>query len=282
MLYGFLNIYKEKSMTSFDVIRKLRKILNIKKIGHTGTLDPLAEGVLIVAVGEATKLIEFMMKADKDYSAEIILGKKSDTYDAEGEIEDVSSQEPNFDEVQEVVAGFTGEIEQIPPKYSALKINGKKAYEMARNGEEFEMKSRKVTIKNIAIINYKYPKLEIDVSCSSGTYIRSLAHDIGEKLKTGAYLNALKRTRVENFILKDSIKLDKVGENDLIPLEAVSLSYKSIEVTEGELKKLDLGQFIERKDIKDEIVCAFLNNKLVGIIEKTKHGLYKYKKKLNI
>ncbi|MFC1810258.1 tRNA pseudouridine(55) synthase TruB [Patescibacteria group bacterium] len=282
MLYGFLNIYKEKGKTSFDVIRELRKKLNIKKIGHTGTLDPLAEGVLIVAVGQATKLIEFMMKDEKDYSAEIILGKNSDTYDAEGKIEDVGNQKPDFDKVQEVVGTFIGEIEQIPPKYSALKINGKKAYEMARNGEEFEMKSRKVTIKNIAIIDYKYPFLEIDVSCSSGTYIRSLANDIGKKLETGAYLNALKRTRVGNFIIKNSINLKEFKESDIIPVEAVSLNYECIEIDENDLKKLNLGQFIEKNEIKDQIVCAFYNNKLIGIIERTKNGLYKYKKKLNI
>jgi tRNA pseudouridine55 synthase len=282
MLYGFLNIYKEKGMTSFDVIRELRRKLNIKKMGHTGTLDPLAEGVLIVAVGEATKLIEFLMKDEKEYSAKIILGKKSDTYDAEGKIEEVSSREPDFDEIQEVVEGFIGEIEQIPPKYSALKINGKKAYELARKGEEFEMKSRKITINNIAIIAYNYPNLEFDVSCSSGTYIRSLAHDLGEKLGTGAYLNELKRTRVGNFIVKDSIKISEVTQNDLIPLEAVSLKYKCIEISVEELKKLNLGQFINRNDASDEIVCAFYNNKLVGIIEKTKNNAYKYKKKLNI
>lgn len=282
MLYGFLNIYKEKAVTSFDVIRELRKKFNIKKIGHTGTLDPLAEGVLIVAVGEATKLIEFMMKDEKDYSARIILGKKSDTYDAEGEIEEVSNQQPSFDEVQEVVEGFIGEIEQIPPKYSALKIKGKKAYQMARNGEEFEMNSRKVLINNIAIISYKYPELEFDVSCGSGTYIRSLANDIGEELGTGAYLNYLKRTKVGNFIVKDSIKLDEVTEKDLIPLEAVSLKYKCIEIAENELEKLNLGQFIKRDDAQHDIVCAFYKNKLVGIIEKTKNGMYKYKKKLNI
>ena len=282
MLYGFLNIYKEKGMTSFDVIRELRKKFNIKKIGHTGTLDPLAEGVLIVAVGEATKLIEFMMNDEKDYSARIVLGKKSDTFDAEGKIEDVSTQKPTFDEIQEVVESFIGEIEQIPPKYSALKIQGKKAYEMARNGEEFEMKSRKILIKNIAIISYTYPELEFDVSCGSGTYIRSLANDIGEKLQTGAYLKNLKRTKVGNFIVKDSIKLDDVSEKDLIPLEAVTLKYKCIEISESELEKLNLGQFIKRDDAQHDIVCAFYNNKLVGIIEKTKNGMYKYKKKLNI
>lgn len=282
MFYGFLNIYKQKGMTSFDVIRELRKKLNIKKIGHTGTLDPMAEGVLIVAVGEATKLIEFMMKDEKDYSAKIIFGKKSDTYDAEGKIEEVSSRKPDFDEIQEVISGFTGEIDQVPPKYSALKINGKKAYEMARKGADFEMKSRKVQIKNIAIIKYKYPYLEFDITCSSGTYIRSLAHDIGAGLGTGAYLTELKRTRVGNFIIRDSMKLNDVTDKDLIPLEAVTLKLECAEISKNEYENLNLGRFIEKSDISNNIVCAFYNNKLVGIMERTKNGLYKYKKKLNL
>jgi tRNA pseudouridine55 synthase len=282
MLYGFLNIYKEKGMTSFDVIQELRKKLNIKKIGHTGTLDPLAKGVLVVAIGEATKLIEFLMNEEKSYSAKVVLGKKSDTYDAEGELEKINDYKPEFEKIKNVLKLFEGWIEQIPPKYSAIKIKGKKAYEMARNGEEFEMKKRKVEIKNIALINYDYPIIEFDVECSSGTYIRSLANDIGEKLGTGAYLKELLRTKAGNFIVKDSIKLKDISQKDLIPLEAVSIEYESVEITHNELEKLNLGQFIKRPDIKSQIACAFYKNKLVGIIEEVKNNLFKYKKKLNI
>lgn len=286
MKYGFLNIYKPKGITSFDVIFKLRKILNIKKIGHTGTLDPLAEGVLIVAIGEATKLIEFMMKHEKAYSAEIILGFESNTYDAEGELKKAGSQKPDFDEVQAALKAFEGEVDQAPPIYSALKIDGKKAYELAREGKKVEMKSRKVLIKDIVLIDYKYPTLTIDVECSSGTYIRSLAHDIGEKLGTGAYLNALIRTKVGYFLIKDSVKLEDLEKDGLdkhlIPLEALSLNFESIEISQEELKKLNFGQFIERDDIKEDIVCAFLDKKLVGILERVKHTKFKYKKKLNI
>lgn len=282
MLYGFLNIYKEKEMTSFDVIHKLRHKFNIKKIGHIGTLDPMAEGVLIVAVGEATKLIEFMIKDDKDYSAKIILGKISNTFDAEGEIRNLNSRNPDFDEVETVVKGFVGEIDQVPPKYSALKIKGRKAYEMARKGEKFEMKSRKVRIENLAIISYNYPELEFDVTCSSGTYIRSLANDIGKKLKTGAYLSELKRTRVGNFIIRDSVKLADVSEKDLIPLEAVTFKLKCVKISKNEYFELNLGKFIKKNGVSDDIVYAFYNNKIVGIMEKTKNGLYKYKKRLNI
>ncbi len=282
MLYGFLNIYKEKGMTSFDVIRELRKKFNIKKIGHTGTLDPLAEGVLVVAVGEATKLIEFLMNEEKRYSAKVMLGEKSDTYDAEGKIEKVNDKKPDFEEITKVLNFFEGPIEQIPPKYSAIKIKGKKAYEMARKGEKFEMTKRKVEIKNIALINYEYPVIEFDVECSSGTYIRSLANDIGEKSGTGAYLKELLRTKAGNFIIKDSVKLKDVTAKDLIPLEAMSIEYISVKITENELEKLNSGLFIKRTDINSRIACVFYKNKLVGIIEEVKNNLFKYKKKLNI
>lgn len=288
MTYGFLNIYKPKGITSFDVIFKLRKILQIKKMGHTGTLDPLAEGVLIVALSEATKIIEFMMQHDKAYSAEIILGSESTTYDAEGELKKVSSQKPDLDEVQDVIKTFEGEIDQVPPIYSALKINGKKAYELAREGKKIEMKSRKVNIKDIELIDYNYPAFNIDVECSSGTYIRSLAHDIGKKLGTGAYLNKLLRTKVGHFLLEGSVSLEDLEvdglEKHLIPIESLSLNFPSVEISRNELNKLNLGQFIEREDIAEEIVCAFHDKKLVGILEKVKNTdkpLFKYKKKIN-
>lgn len=289
MINGFLNIYKPKGITSFDVIFKLRKILGIKKIGHTGTLDPMAEGVLIVAIGEATKLIEFMMNHEKSYSAEIVLGYETDTYDAEGKQKKVSSQKPDFAQIEAVLKTFKGEVDQVPPIYSALKINGKKAYELARKGEDIKMKSRKVNIFDIVLIDYNYPNLTFDVDCSSGTYIRSLAHDIGKKLKTGAYLNKLLRTKVGHFLIKDSVKLEDLEKDGfdkyIIPLEAISLNFDSIEISHEELEKLNFGQFIQRSEIKNDIVCAFLEKKLVGILEKVKNTtkpLFKYKKKLNV
>lgn len=286
MQYGFLNIYKEKGQTSFDVIRDLRRITGIKRIGHTGTLDPMAEGVLVVALGEATKLIEFLMKDGKEYQAEILLGKKSDTYDAEGKIQEVSSQQPTLEKITKVLKKFKGEIEQIPPKFSALKIEGKRAYEMARKGRDFEMKPRKINIYNIVIHEYSYPILKVDINCSSGTYIRSIANDLGDSLGTGALLDGLIRTKSGNFLVNDSVKIFEINEkgyeNYLLPLEAVSLNHNSIEISEEEYQKLNYGQFINLKNAEGEILCAFLKNKLVGIIEKTKNGQFKYKKKINI
>lgn len=291
MIYGFLNINKPKGITSFDVIRKLRKICGIKKMGHLGTLDPIAEGVLVVAVSEATKLIEFLMKADKSYRATMILGANSSTYDSEGEIVEVEKRVPELSEIEGNLKNFVGEIDQIPPKYSAIKINGKKAYDLVRKGEEFEMKSRKVEIQNIKIVKYDYPELVIDVDCGSGTYIRSLIHDLGQKLGVGAYMVALLRTRVGKFDLDGSSTLKEVEEKGIelaimLP-EDVKWDFENIDLSEEEVKKLGFGQTISRDNLEQnvEIFFGILNNKLVGILEKSKDSggqVLKFKKKLNV
>lgn len=291
MVYGFLNIKKQKWKTSYDVIRDLKYITKIKKFGHTGTLDPLAEGVLVVAVNEATKMIEFMQDDYKEYTAGIILGKNSDTFDAQGEIEEISDRKPEKNEISEALKKFTGEIDQIPPKFSAVKVKGKRAYELARKGKEFELKSRKVHIESIKPVGYDYPKIKIDVVCSSGTYIRSLARDIGEELKTGAYLNELLRTRVGDFLLKNSIEVLDVSkkgiENCIIPLEKLSYNMPVIEINENDLKKLNYGQTIQRDDLEEdsEYFTAYFDKKLIGVLEIIKREpktLLKYKKKLNV
>lgn len=291
MIYGFLNINKPKGITSFDVIRQLRRICGIKKMGHLGTLDPIAEGVLVVAVSEATKLIEFLMKADKSYRATMILGATSSTYDSEGKIIEIANRVPELSEIEGNLKDFVGEIDQIPPKYSAIKINGKKAYDLARKGEEFEMKSRKVEIQNIKIVKYDYPKLVIDVDCGSGTYIRSLIHDLGQKLEVGAYMIDLLRTRVGKFDLDGSCSLKEVEgkgiEAVIMRLEDVEWDFETIDLSEEEVRKLGFGQTISRDDLEQNVEMFFgiFNNKLVGILEKSKDGegnVLKFKKKLNV
>ncbi|MBU1446271.1 tRNA pseudouridine(55) synthase TruB [Patescibacteria group bacterium] len=291
MIYGFLNINKPKGITSFDVIRRLRLISGIKKMGHLGTLDPIAEGVLVVAVAEATKLIEFLMKADKSYKATMVLGATSSTYDADGQITPFDSRVPELDEIEKHLKCFMGEIDQIPPKYSAIKINGKKAYDLARKGEEFEMKSRKITIDNIKILEYNYPNLVINVDCGSGTYIRSLIHDLGQKLGTGAYMSDLNRTRVGKFKLEESYNLDEIEQKGIevaiLPLEKIAENFPSIDLSAEEVDKLGFGQTIFRENAKKdvEIFSGIFNNKLVGILEKvqgTQGQVLKFKKKLNI
>lgn len=281
---GFVNIYKPKGITSFDVIRFLRKQIGVRKIGHIGTLDPAAEGVLVVAIGQATKLIEFMMDHDKKYRAIITLGKKSTTYDGEGEISNVSNQKIVLKEIEKVVNSFVGEIRQVPPIFSALKIDGKRAYKRARAGEEIEMKERKVKIYSIDIINYKYPNLELEIYCGKGTYIRSIANDIGEKLKIGAYLSYLKRTAIDNFLIKNSHTFEDIEINGvvkyLLPIKRGVAHLYHINLTHQEYKILKNGGFVEKKIPKDIAICAAIfNNDLVGIIEKARgKNLIKFKK----
>ena len=203
---GFLVIDKQSGWTSHDVVAKLRGLLKEKKIGHLGTLDPLATGVLVVAVGrEATKQIQFFMKLDKEYEVELELGKISDTYDVEGQIQETGFDLSTLDKksVQTVLEGFWGESLQMPPAFSAKKINGKKAYELARAGKPVELKAVQVHMqgKNIEV---DLPFVRFTVEVSSGTYIRSLAHDFGQKLGCGAVLTRLRRTRVGEFTLAEA------------------------------------------------------------------------------
>ncbi|MBU0572475.1 tRNA pseudouridine(55) synthase TruB [Patescibacteria group bacterium] len=210
----FLLINKPKGITSHDVIYFVRKVTGEKKVGHAGTLDPNATGLLIVGVGRnSTKKLGWIAKDTKKmYEAEIFLGEERDTDDSEGQI--ISKKNdfpaPNMALLKKTLKGFKGKQKQKPPAYSALKIKGKKAYELARKGEKVFLKERDITIYSIELFQYKYPVLKIKTTVSSGTYIRALARDIGEQLGCGAYLRNLKRTGIGNFDLKDSIEMDKL------------------------------------------------------------------------
>ena len=212
---GFILIDKPSGITSFDVIFKMRKITGIKKIGHAGTLDPMASGLLILAIGrEATREISKFVKLNKIYSAELTLGSVSDTYDKEGKIEKYSDIIPPVDDVKEVLNSFIGKQKQVPPMFSAKKVGGKKLYELARQGIEIERQPQDIEIFDIKLIEYCYPVIKIEVKCSSGTYIRSLAKDIGEKLKTGALLSGLVRTQIGEFNLKNAVKLGELNKEN--------------------------------------------------------------------
>ncbi|MDY2662032.1 MAG: tRNA pseudouridine(55) synthase TruB [Bariatricus massiliensis] len=213
MLHGVLNIYKEKGYTSHDVVAKLRRIVGQKKIGHTGTLDPDAVGVLPVCLGKATKVCDMLTDKDKTYEAVLLLGKVTDTQDSSGRIlaeSDIQNLEEQ--EVQKAVCSFAGEYDQIPPMYSALKVNGKKLYELARNGQEVERKPRRVIIHKIRILKMELPRVHMEVTCSKGTYIHTLCHDIGQSLGCGGIMESLVRTRVERFAIEDSIRLEEAEE----------------------------------------------------------------------
>lgn len=204
-----LLIDKPVGLTSFGVVVRVRRKLSNElgkkvKVGHTGTLDPFASGLMIILTGKECKNANHYSKLDKSYRATICLGKTSTTGDVEGEIKDVSNIIPSKEEVEKVVSEFIGEITQVPPIYSAIKIDGKRAYDLARKGKDFEMPSRKVTIYDIKILSYTYPELVIETKVSSGTYIRTLASDIGDKLKTGAYTKELRRLTVGKYNVKDA------------------------------------------------------------------------------
>lgn len=209
---GIINIYKEKGFTSHDVVAKLRGILKQKKIGHTGTLDPDAEGVLLVCLGKATKLCDLLTDKDKTYEVVLQLGINTDTQDMTGKILSKKPVHENSEEIREAILSFVGEYNQIPPMYSALKVNGKKLYELAREGKEVERKPRQITIHEIEIgnINIEDSTVHMTVSCSKGTYIRALCYDIGMKLGCGGCMKTLIRTKVSRFSISESLKLSQV------------------------------------------------------------------------
>lgn len=214
MINGIINIYKEKGFTSHDVVAKLRGITRQKKIGHTGTLDPDATGVLPVCLGNATKLCDLLTDKDKEYETVLLLGKVTDTQDITGEVLKESAVRVTEEQVKDVVNSFIGPIEQIPPMYSALKVNGKKLYELAREGKVIERKPRPITIYDITILEIKLTdechEIRLKVNCSKGTYIRTLCHDIGEALGCGGCMKSLVRTKVSKFLLEDAITLEEV------------------------------------------------------------------------
>ncbi len=210
MKNGIINIYKERGYTSHDVVAKLRKILQQKKIGHTGTLDPDAMGVLPVCLGKGTKLCELLTDKDKTYEAVLLLGQSTDTQDVTGTIQERSEVAVGEKEIEETVLGFVGPYLQVPPMYSALKVGGKKLCDLARAGVEVERKPRSVEIYGIQILKIELPRVRMSVSCSKGTYIRTLCHDIGERLRCHGCMESLVRTKAGRFLLEDSLTLGQV------------------------------------------------------------------------
>ena len=209
---GFFLIDKPIGPTSHDVVGRLRKVTGEKTIGHAGTLDPLASGLLIVAVAkEFTKQIDRFKNLDKIYEAEITLGQTSNTDDAEGELTTVSGREPDNNEIVEALRSLVGPMEQLPPIFSAKKISGQSAYKAAREGKPVELKPVLVDIKQLDLISYNYPRVNFKATVSVGTYIRSLARDIGDRLQTGAYLSGLRRTQIGNFLVTQAAKLDDLN-----------------------------------------------------------------------
>lgn len=212
MINGIINVYKERGFTSHDVVAKLRGILKQKKIGHTGTLDPEAEGVLPVCLGKATKVCDMLTEKDKVYETVLLLGEKTDTQDITGTVLEKREITCTEEQVKEVIAGFVGTYAQIPPMYSALKVNGKKLCDLARAGIEVERKPREVQIFSIDIEEIELPQVKLTVHCSKGTYIRTLCQDIGEKLGCGGCMESLLRTKVSRFTLENALRLTQIEQ----------------------------------------------------------------------
>ena len=211
---GVLVVDKPIGLTSHDVVQIIRRGTGIRRAGHTGTLDPRASGVLVVLVGPAVRLSEYVSASDKRYQATIRLGSSTDTYDSEGEVTGIGSiDDIDEDQFEGILQSFVGEIQQVPPPYSAVKVKGRKAYEMARKGEEVDLEPRKINVYSLEVLEWAPPEVVIDVYCSSGTYVRSLANDLGKQLGTGAHLIGLRRTKSGRFTLRDAVPLRRLKES---------------------------------------------------------------------
>jgi tRNA pseudouridine55 synthase len=210
---GVLVVDKPIGLTSHDVVQIVRKGTNIRRAGHTGTLDPRASGVLVILIGPAVRLSEYVSASDKRYQAIVRLGATTDTYDAEGRITSSAPVTVSEEQFEESLHQFIGEIEQVPPPYSAVKVKGRKAYEMAREGEEVDLQPRKINVYNLELLEWAPPEAVIDVYCSSGTYVRSLAHDLGNALGCGAHLVGLRRTKSGRFTLRDAVPLRRLRDS---------------------------------------------------------------------
>lgn len=220
MMNGFLLVDKPTGITSFGVVGRVRYMLTQidgkkHKVGHGGTLDPAATGLLVLAIGKNTKLLEQFISGDKSYDAEVKLGEVSTTDDIEGEITKISDRKPSERDVQKAINEFEGEIMQTPPIFSALKVNGRRAYDLARQGKPVELKPRQVNVKKIELLSYDYPVLNFSCDVTKGTYIRSLARGIGEELKTGAYLTGLRRTKLAEFNVNKAMKLEYLTKENI-------------------------------------------------------------------
>ena len=284
MIHGVINIHKEKGYTSHDVVAKLRGIVGQKKIGHTGTLDPDATGVLPVCLGKATKLCDMLTDKNKTYETVMLLGKETDTQDISGNVLCENSTDKLDEEgVKKAILSFVGDYMQVPPMYSALKVNGKKLYELAREGVEVERKARPVTILEIQIKEINLPRVRMEVSCSKGTYIRTLCHDIGEKLGCGACMEELIRTRVSRFKLEDSLTLSQVQElkeagnldKILVPIDEMFSDYEAITLKDEFMSFVYNGNTFMPKHVKQFI--ELVDGKMVRVYDDKDNFIAIYK-----
>lgn len=266
---GILNINKPKGITSHDVVYKVRKSLGIKKVGHTGTLDPNATGVLPIVIGRATKIADYIMNGDKMYIAEIILGKKTTTGDITGEILEEAEANISEERFKQVTENFIGEIPQIPPMFSAIKKGGIPLYKLARKNVEVEREARIIHINNIVIHKFCGKKAIVEVHCSKGTYIRTLCEDIGEKLGTFACMGELQRTKSAGFSIENSVELNDDLQKHIIPTDFFFRNVSTLTLGEKYIKFLENGnKFYFKNNLAENEVRIYHNNKFYGIYKK--------------
>lgn len=280
-MFGFLNVYKPKGITSHDVVSALRRITKVKQIGHTGTLDPFAEGVLPICIGKATRLIEYL-DDDKAYTGTIQLGSSTTTYDLEGEEVNFSDKKVTLNEIEAALDKFRGEIDQLPPIYSAIKVNGKKLYDYAREGKEVKIEPRRVNISKLEILEYDETnrRLTLHIECSKGTYIRSIAHDLGTELTTFGHLVKLVRVKAGMFEVNNAVSLEHIQTKEdvekllIAPLK--KLNYMTYELNKNELVKVSNGTAImPSKELpENSLILLTSQERLIAAAKMTK-GLLK-------
>lgn len=295
MIHGIINVYKEKGFTSHDVVAKLRGITKQRKVGHTGTLDPDAAGVLPVCLGRGTKVCDLLTDKDKTYETVLLLGMTTDTQDVSGEVLDRRSVEGLAEVlVTEAVHSFVGDYEQVPPMYSALKVNGRKLYELAREGKTIERKARHVRIYEIEILEMNLPRVRMRVTCSKGTYIRTLCHDIGEKLSCGGCMEELIRTKVSRFEIEDAHTLEQISElyregkllSVVVPVDEMFSEYRAVTVKRKWESLVHNGNGFPGKAVLQEaenltpagVDIDIQDKEQVRVYDTQKHfiGIYKY------
>lgn len=285
---GFLFIDKPQGSTSFEGVRQLRKVLNMRKVGFLGTLDPLATGLLIFAVGEATKMIPYLEDVDKTYEVVVRFGATSNTYDGEGQIEEFPDvPQPSRSAIEEVLEEeFVGERMQVPPAFSAVHVDGKRAYELARKKQDVILKPRKVNFYDVRLKSYKWPDARIVVHCSSGTYVRSFAHDLGEYLGCGGYVASLRRTKVGSYSVKSAVKLETITPQNvashLLMPEEMFHDWTQVQLNRERFDSLWHGGFIENfAELKRGPALALYEGGCVGILEVHASGKLKLARRFN-
>jgi len=282
MMYGVLNIDKPSGVTSRRAVDVVQRLVRPAKAGHAGTLDPLACGVLVVCVGAATRLIEYVQRLPKQYRGTFLLGRESPTEDIEGEVKlladsPISSRE----EVTGVLPQFVGQIEQRPPAFSALKLSGKRAYDLARAGKAVDLQPRRIVVHRIELVRYEYPEIVLEIECGGGTYVRSLGRDIAAALGTGAVMSALVRTAIGDFRVEDACRLDDLSpatlSDHMLPAAAAVSSLPRVSLTAVEAAKIGHGLPIELSSVPpgDEIAATNTAGELVAILARQPEGRYR-------